>query len=103
MAHIPRNTNEAHLLESDFGFEVLDAIVQANVDLNRVTVDELNQMVVQFSTHPKRKAVARLIRDRKRPVVEQPTAGVDDPRESLVMRRRHRSRAAILREKIHFA
>jgi hypothetical protein len=65
MDRFPPQTNEAHLLNSDFGYEVLDAIVQANVELKNVSLDELNQMVFQCSTNRRRKAVARLIRNRK--------------------------------------
>ena len=43
------------------GFDVLDAIVQANVDLNDVTLDELNRMVTQFSTNRRRAAAARFV------------------------------------------
>ena len=43
MDRLPRGSNESHLLDSDVGYEVLDAIVQANVDLNSISPDELNR------------------------------------------------------------
>ena len=103
MHHIPGGTNEAHLLDSEVGYDVLDAMVQANVDLKSVTLDELNQMVVQFSTHRHRKSVANLIRDRKRPTSEKSSSGSDDHAEPLVVRSSARSRARVLRQKIHFS
>jgi hypothetical protein len=88
MDRFPRGNNEAHLLNSDVGYEVLDAIVQANIDLQNVSLDELNQMVVQFSTRQHRKAVARLIRDRRRP---QTAPDVASSRPSIRPGRRDRS------------
>jgi hypothetical protein len=77
MDHFPRGRNEAHLLDTDGGYDVLDAIVQANVDLNNVTLEELDQMVIQFSTTRRRKAVARLM-GRQR-TATSPRAGSPQP------------------------
>ncbi len=98
-----RGTNETDLLDLDVGYEVLDAIVQANVDLKKVTRDELNQMVVHFSTSRNRKAVARLIRNRKRPRFEDSLVdGPGNPHSAssvaIGVRRRHQGRRAISRE-----
>ena len=95
-----RIPNESHLLDSDVGYEVLDAIAQANVDLKTVSLDELNQMVVQFSTHRRRGAIAQLIRDRKRPMVEKSS---DDHSEPFVVWRRDGCRTRTFWETIGFA
>ena len=40
---------EACLFESPVGYQVLDALVQANKDLSKVSLEEVRAMVVQFS------------------------------------------------------
>lgn len=52
-----RHQLEAYLFDSGVGYEVLDAIVQANLDLSRITPDELEFLVSQFLRKPKRERV----------------------------------------------
>lgn len=47
---------EAYLLQSDAGYEVLDAIVQANINIETMSLEELRQLLTQFGfEHHRRK------------------------------------------------
>ncbi len=42
-----KKMNAIQVLEEQAGFDVIDALVQANVDLETVTLDQVKQMLVR--------------------------------------------------------
>ena len=42
-----KKMNALQILEEQAGFDVIDALVQANVDLQKVTLEEVKRMLVR--------------------------------------------------------
>ncbi len=42
-----KKMNAIQLLEQNLGYDVIDALVQANVDLNSVTLEQAKQLLVR--------------------------------------------------------
>ncbi len=47
-----RERIEGYLLERNVGYEVLDAMVQANIKIDSMTVEMLERIVAQFAPSP---------------------------------------------------
>ena len=47
---------EACLFETEMGYEILDAMVQANVAPSSIPLDELKRIVIQFSVQRTRRS-----------------------------------------------
>lgn len=49
VGEMDKKMNAIQMLEENLGFEVIDALVQANVDLRTVSLEQAKQMLVRAS------------------------------------------------------